>query len=847
MDFVNKLTATQRALLCAVLPSTGFVFFLYSAWQPLQAGLSSTEGSISGPLVFSLLLLAAGIFVALSVKGNASSQDEVRLKKSLEVCQANVMVADTDFNICYMNDSVTKMMQNNDTRLREAIPGFDSNDLIGRNVDSFHKNPSHQRSLVNGLRAPYTTDLNLNGMTFGLVATPLFSDVGERLGTVVEWYDKTEELAKQKEEKRIANENARIAQALKICDTNIMMADEQLNIIYMNDSVTGMLQEAESELRKELPNFDSRSLIGSNVDVFHKNPAHQRKLLNELSSAYRTDIKVGSLTFGLIATPVMDKDNHRLGTVVEWKNKTEELKREQEQSRIAEENLRVRQALDNVTTNAMIADADGNIVYMNNSVSEMLQTAEKDIRKELTHFEARKIVGSNFDSFHKNPAHQRNLLSKLTSTYRAQIEIGGRTFALVANPVVNETGDRIGSVVEWADRTDEVRTEREIDNLVTQATNGELTARIGIEGKEGFMLNLSNRLNTLMEVTEEIMSDTMRVLGALAHGNLREKIHRDYQGSFGKLKNDANATVEKLISIIGGINESANAVSSGADEIAQGNSDLSQRTEEQASSLEETASSMEEMTSVVKQSSENAKQANDLSTEAWRIAERGGEVVSRAVTAMGEINHASKKISDIIGVIDEIAFQTNLLALNAAVEAARAGEQGRGFAVVAGEVRNLAQRSAGAAKEIKDLIRDSVAKVEDGTELVNESGETLQGIVDSVQKVSQMIGDITTAAVEQTSGIEQVNTAISQMDEMTQQNAALVEEASAAGEALSDQARQLMDLIGFFSLDESALAMAPVAASGQSYTTAVRAPIAAKASRESIVDDLEHSDEWEEF
>ena len=848
MELFNRLSGVQKALLSAGLPSAGFLIFLFSSWETLQTGLAENEGSITGVLWLAVLLCAAGVYVAFMGSTTQVNHEEERLKKSLEVCQANVMVADNDFNICYMNESVKQMMRNNDEKLREAIPGFDSNDLLGRNVDGFHKNPSHQRSLVSGLREVYRTDLTLNGMTFGLVATPLFSDEGNRLGTVVEWYDRTEELKKQEEEKQIASENARIAQALKICDTNVMMADENLNIIYMNDSVKEMLEDAESELKKELPNFDSRKLMGASIDTFHANPSHQRRLLEALTQPYRTNIQVGSLHFGLIATPVMDNDGHRLGTVVEWENKTEALKLQDEQRRVSEENLRVRQALDNVTTNAMIADGDGNIVYMNKSVSEMLQRAEHDIQKELAHFDAKKVVGTNFDVFHKNPAHQRNLLSKLTSTYSAQIEVGGRTFALVANPVVNDDGDRIGSVVEWADRTEEVQTEQEIDHLVSQASNGELSVRVDVSNKQGFMLNLSTRLNALMDVTEEVIVDTMRVLDALAHGNLQEKIHREYQGSFGKLKNDANSTVEKLISIIGGISESANAVSSGADEIAQGNTDLSQRTEEQASSLEETASSMEQMTSVVKQSSENAQQANDLATEAWRIAEKGGNVVSRAVTAMDEINTSSKKIADIISVIDEIAFQTNLLALNAAVEAARAGEQGRGFAVVAGEVRNLAQRSAGAAKEIKDLIRDSVSKVDDGTALVNESGETLQGIVDSVQKVSQMIGDITSAAMEQTSGIEQVNTAIAQMDEMTQQNAALVEEASAAGEALSGQARQLMSLIDFFTLDRVAhaqVAASQPAAPAMAHLGDSNGNTSGNANR--IKTPIHSDDEWEEF
>ena len=256
----------------------------------------------------------------------------------------------------------------------------------------------------------------------------------------------------------------------------------------------------------------------------------------------------------------------------------------------------------------------------------------------------------------------------------------------------------------------------------------------------------------------------------------------------------------QLQEMVGKVTQATDQVSAAAGQIAQGSADLSQRTEEQASALEETASSMEELTSTVKQSADNAGQANSLAGAARTQAEQGGQVVDQAITAMSAINQSSRKIADIIGVIDEIAFQTNLLALNAAVEAARAGEQGRGFAVVAGEVRKLAQRSADAAKEIKTLITDSVAKVEDGSELVDRAGQTLRAIMTSVKKVSDIVAEMAAAAREQASGIEQVNKAILQMDQVTQQNAALVEETAAASQAMGGQARELQQLMGFFKL-----------------------------------------------
>ncbi|MFK4752692.1 methyl-accepting chemotaxis protein [Oceanobacter antarcticus] len=515
------------------------------------------------------------------------------------------------------------------------------------------------------------------------------------------------------------------------------------------------------------------------------------------------------------------------------------------QAKENEYNSNIANALKVCQAGVMLADNDLNIVYLNDEVTTMLRYREEALKKGLPNFRIDTLLGSNVDVFHKNPAHQRGMLGNLNEPLRTSFEVNGLTMALIASPWVDASGQRLGTIVEWQDRTEEVRAEKEIDAIVDAASNGDLSRRIQTAGKQGFQLKLAEGLNRLLTISDSVVSDTIRVFDALAHGNLTRRIDDDYQGSFDKLKQDANATVERLTDIITGIRESASTVSTGASEIAQGNADLSRRTESQASSLEETASSMEEMTSAVKQTSENSVHANELASTAKQKAMAGGQVVSKAVTAMDEINSASKKIADIIGVIDEIAFQTNLLALNAAVEAARAGEQGRGFAVVAGEVRNLAQRSAGAAKEIKDLIRDSVDKVDAGTSLVNESGRTLNDIIEAVDRVSEMIREISTAAREQSSGIEQVNSAVSQMDEMTQQNAALVEEASAAGEAMAEQARSMMEMMEFFTLS-TATPMNHAALRAPAVTPArarPAAPVKAMAAKALPVSD----DDWAEF
>jgi methyl-accepting chemotaxis protein len=462
--------------------------------------------------------------------------------------------------------------------------------------------------------------------------------------------------------------------------------------------------------------------------------------------------------------------------------------------------VRTRIGLDNVSANIMMADAQGAIVYTNKAIVAMFSACESDIRKSLPNFDVKSLIGTNIDVFHKDPSHQRRLLGGLTTSHKGIAKAGGHTFQVNAHPVFGQRGERLGTIIEWRDLTEEIQIEDEISGIVAGAVRGDFSSRVDLTGKTGFFLTVSEGINKLAANVSAVAEDLAVVLQSLSHGDLTCRIEKDYEGVFQRLKSDFNSTAEKLSDIVSRISQSTAAISEAAREVSAGSLDLSERTEQQASSLEETAASMEELAATVRSNADNAKQVNEVASTARTAADRGSKVAGDAVDAMRRIDASSQKISDIIGVIDEIAFQTNLLALNAAVEAARAGDAGRGFAVVAQEVRTLAQRSAQASKEIKALIIDSNTQVRDGVELVGAAGGALSDIVAGVSRVADLVAEIARATAEQANGLDEINGAVAQMDEMTQKNAALVEESSAAARSMEGQAHDLGSLISFFSV-----------------------------------------------
>jgi methyl-accepting chemotaxis protein len=694
-------------------------------------------------------------------------------------------------------------------------------------------------------------------------------------------------------------------QALELSSTSFMIADANRNIVYANEAVLSLLKQNEKELQKVLPQFSADNLIGQNIDIFHKNPSHQRNMLANLRDTMVSSIRVGTLNFRLTLMPLFDDSGTSLGTAVEWLDISELILK------------------------------SGMLDALDRSQAVIEFTPQGDILKANANFLAvtgytlDEIVGKHHRLFvdpsdHNSPEYL-GLWKKLqageyqTGEFKRITKDGKEIWIQASyNPILNNAGDVTGVVkyavditaqkMKNADYAGQIEAisksqaviEFEMDGTIIQANDNFLNTmgytlsevkgkhhsmfvdadykrsheyqefwnqlnegvhssdefkRIGKGGKEVWIqatynpiFDVNGKPFKVVKYATDItgrkvaVNEIKRVLTSLSQGDLTTEISVDFEGEFIEISDAMTSFINNLVEMISEIRTASDLINTAATEIAQGNSDLSSRTEEQASSLEETASSMEELTGTVKLNSENANQANGLASQASTIAIDGGTLINKVVDTMGSINDSAQKISDIIGVIDGIAFQTNILALNAAVEAARAGEQGRGFAVVASEVRSLAQRSADAAKDIKSLISDSVNKIENGNDLVNQSGKTMEEIVVSIKRVNDIMAEIAAASSEQASGIDEVSKAVSQMDEVTQQNAALVEEAAAAAESLQAQSENMISQISVFKLKD----MPEAKVSTKTRAIASNAKPIANTDRQ-IKASSPEDDEWESF
>jgi methyl-accepting chemotaxis protein len=456
----------------------------------------------------------------------------------------------------------------------------------------------------------------------------------------------------------------------------------------------------------------------------------------------------------------------------------------QASSSAARFNARVKTALDNVSLPVRIADDDGTLIYVNHALQVTLRQNATEFRKQIPGFDADKVVGGSVGMFYTDPQAALARLRTLSSVARSRLSLGGRLYDLTTTPVTAENGERLGTVGQWLDVTEQLAAEEEVQSLVQAAVAGDFSKRLTTEGKEGFYANLASGMNQLLDTSEQGLTDVARVLEAFADGDLTQRITRDYLGLFGKVKESANTTADNLARVMDEVRNAADALTGAASQVSATAQSLSQAASEQAASVEEASSSINIMSASITQNSDNARVTDGMATKTTREAVEGGKAVSQTVVAMRQI--AAK-----IGIVDDIAYQTNLLALNAAIEAARAGEHGKGFAVVAAEVRKLAERSQASAREIGELAANSVTTAE-------RAGNLLEEIVPSIQKTSELVQEIAAASSEQSDSVTQIGGAMGQLSKATQQNASASEELAATSEELSGQADQLQQSIAFF-------------------------------------------------
>ncbi len=636
--------------------------------------------------------------------------------------------------------------------------------------------------------------------------------------------------------------------------TAVMRVDRELIITEVNRATRDMLAKHAESFTKLWPGFTAERIVGTCIDIFHRQPEHQRRLLADPARLpFRTDITVGDVKFAINVAASYDAAGTHDGSIMEWTEVTE---------------LRIQQgqlAAINRSQAVIEFALDGRILHANQNFLNALGYTLEEVR------------GQHHSLFvtpeYRDSPEYRAFWEKLgrgeydAAQYR-RIGKGGREIWIQAsyNPVLDANG-RPFRVIKFAtDITREYRAAEALtlavaqtEDIVTAAQNNDFARRIPTEDKDGTIARLCTGINRMLDgmeaqvanaaLLQQAVEDVQEVVAAAQGNDLSRRVPMAGKtGAIEALCAGVNGMLDSMSTVVATISEACGTISTASREIAMGNADLSQRTEEQAASLEQTSASLEELTGTVRQNADNAQQANKLAASASDIARRGGSVVGEVVQTMEGITQSSRKISDIIGVIDEIAFQTNILALNAAVEAARAGEQGRGFAVVAAEVRNLAQRSANAAKEIKALISDSVEKVDSGSRLVASAGQTMEEIVTSVKRVTDIMAEISAASQEQSGGIEQVNTAVSQMDKITQQNAALVEEAAAAAKSMEEQTEGLVQMVAGFVLSEGQAAAVTGSKTrpATSRVAPATAAAAAKAPRRGARDDAGDAD-WKEF
>jgi methyl-accepting chemotaxis protein len=804
-------------------------------------------------------------------------QKQLAVSKALsENSPINIILADTSLTITYANPSSINTLQ----KLEHLLP-CRAEEIVGKSIDLFHKDPKYQRRILTDPRnLPHRAVIDLGGEKLDLLVSAVYGEQGEYLGPMVTWEVVTQKLRLEEEQRDAANRNAAINKCMAVIEfqldgtiitandafldtmgytlaeikgqhhsifvdpqlarsaeykafwakmnrgeaeqgqyrrvgkggkevwieaiyspligldgkpykvvkyatnvterlkaeqaaaektalvenapVNIILADTNLVITYLNPSSIKTLRQFEHLLPCPVD-----QIVGKSIDLFHKKPEYQRKLLaSDRNLPHRAVITLGDQKLDLLVSATYDPSGKYMGPMVTWEVITEKL-------RLQEEAAQKTAIVENVPINIMLANNDGKIIYMNPASQRTLRTIEKSLPIRVD-----EIVGSSYDLFHKNPAHQRRLLGNPKNLpHSAQIQLGEETLALTASAIYDAQGNYAGPMIAWEVITDRVEAAR--------------------REKEN-----QQREQRAQEELRRKVDELLRVVRAASQGDLTEEVGFSGTDAVGELASGLSSMLVDLRAMIGQIVESAAQFTEGSRLIAESSQSLAQGAQTQSASVEQMSASIEELTRSIEAVKNNAASADTVARDTSKLAEEGGSAVQKSVEAMELIKTSSEQISEIIQVISEIASQTNLLALNAAIEAARAGEHGLGFAVVADEVRKLAERSSEAAKEISKLIKESTKRVEDGATLSEQTGAALQKIIRGVEATAVKISEIATATVEQAQNAKEVASAIQNISQVTEQAAAGSEELASSSEELGAQAASLRDLVKRFKTEK---------------------------------------------
>ncbi|MFZ5537332.1 MAG: methyl-accepting chemotaxis protein [Pseudomonadota bacterium] len=711
------------------------------------------------------------------------------LHAAVESASTPMMMINKALVITYVNMATRRMMRQHEGVFKKHFPFIDIDRLVGMGIDDFLLRTESQRRILSDKRNfPWQGQLQLDDLLFEQNINPILDEKGELIGAVMEWREVSVERNQIWEVKALREGLDKLQACIEFKpDGTILTANDNLLRVmgYRLDEIVGkhhrIFMEPEEAERPQYVEFWRRLAQGEIYSgLLFRRTKDGREVWLEGSYIPVQDDKGEVIRVIKIASDVTQRVHLQ---------------------RLAEQ---LRASIDGANANLMYVDEHFRVFHLNPAMRTLLSRYGADMREVFPGLDPEAVLDASGEWLLRGDARLREIFANpARMPYVFPVSFGGRHYNVSVTMIRGGKGQYMGNRIEFIDVTEQKEAEEQINRLIAEAARGELDDRVDTSHMgEGAIKTLSEGVNRLMDAIAAPIHAAQETINALADGDVTRTMEGHYGGEFARLQEALNASMENLKQMAMEIRATAQNITTASGEIRQGNHDLSRRTDQQASSLESTASAMEEITGTVKNNAENSARADKLANQTRSQAVDGRKIAERAIGAMQEINNASKKIADIIGVIDEIAFQTNLLALNAAVEAARAGEQGRGFAVVAAEVRNLAQRSASAAKEIKGLIKDSLEKVADGSRLVDETGKMLDNINQSVAEVGDLIAQIATAGKEQAIGIEQINKALVKLDEMTQQNAALVEEAAAASASLDEQAQGLQSLIQFFKVEK---------------------------------------------